>query len=183
MSRLPHDRVTRNPFTALRILWAPTVHAPFPPQPRPPLSALLLFPECHRVGIGWYAFKVPSCLFVTWRLISLYCWILFHCLEVPQFGHPIAYRRASSCLFLSFGNYAQSCYGHPYAGLHWYFNLPKKIFKKLLGWFSLFKKATWTTKQLQHYSKKHTDPTEKPRFPRIKKTFSWMVLSSIYKKY
>ena len=57
------------------------------------VSIVLPFPECHTVcGLfrlasftQWYAFEVPPWLFKAWRFISSQCWIIFHCLDTPQF--------------------------------------------------------------------------------------------------
>ena len=79
------------------------------------------FSECYMTGItediafagrlpslSNYACKDPPGFFMAWQIISFQHWIIFHCLDVPEFIHPFTYWR-TSWLLLTFGNYKQSC--------------------------------------------------------------------------
>ena len=63
-----------------------------------------------------HKFKFFLCLFAVWSLISFQCWVIFHCLDGPQFTFPPTYWGTSwSCPGL--GHEARRCCEYPCVGI------------------------------------------------------------------
>ena len=107
MTYINHCSIIQRIFIVLKILWT----LPVPPSHLFTVFIVLSFPECHIVGIVEYVTfsdvpLLPSYVHLSFLLVVVWLdssflfqhWILFHCLDAPQFTYLFTYSRISLLL-------------------------------------------------------------------------------------